>query len=213
MHLKLSKQNGTSLIKLISDKSKRLVEDNIYIKGTFRSWWNRIVLCKMYYAQKPMLKNKIELFAVRLFTKNVLLCLNSAASDMTARNRSLFDMIFTHLYIFVDSLCLIRKQTESIRSKSYSVRHDSESSRDLCLCVLNFPLRSSLWDPLHFDAIQQCRLLLYHLPPPNYLLLFGSPADIFEFFSGNSGNSAISIKGEGLANIKMCVERNVFSKG
>ena len=146
-----------------------------------------------------MLKNKIELFAVRLFTKNVLLCLNSAASDMTARNRSLFDMIDSSVHFH-----LIRKQTESIRSKSYSVRHDSESSRDLCVCVLNFPLRSSLWDPLHFDAIQQCRLLLYHLPPPNYLLLFGSPADIFEFFS---------IKGEGLANIKMCVERNVFSKG
>ena len=106
------------------------MESNCSVQNVFRT--------------KTWAENEIELFAVRLFTKNVLFCLNSAASDMTARNRSLFDMIFTRLYIFVDSLCLIRKQTESIRSKSCSVRHDSESSRDLCVCVLNFPLRSSL---------------------------------------------------------------------
>ena len=38
---------------------------------------------------------------------------------------------------------------------------------------------------------------------------------IYSSFSqlGNSGNSAISVKGKGLANIKMYVERKVFSKG
>ena len=29
----------------------------------------------------------------------------------------------------------------------------------------------------------------------------------------NSGNSAITVKGKGLTNVKMYVERNIFSKG
>ena len=30
---------------------------------------------------------------------------------------------------------------------------------------------------------------------------------------GNSGNSTISVKGKGLTNVQMCVERKAFSKG
>ena len=87
-------------------------------------------------------------------------CLHSATSDDSPELETVWHDIYSCAR-FCRFLCLIRKQTESIPSKSCSIKHDSGSSRDLCVCVLNFSTVVFPWDPLHFTTAD-CFYTIFH---------------------------------------------------